>query len=41
VQGITGATLSTREALNSVRKVLAIHRMTLEKYQKNSDLVKR
>lgn len=41
VQGITGATLSTREALNSVRKVLAIHRMTLAKEQKNPDWVKR
>ncbi len=41
VQGITGATLSTREALSSVRKVLAIHRMILAKQQKNPDLAKR
>ena len=41
IQGITGATLSTRGALDSVRKVAAIHRMTLAKKQKNPDLVKR
>jgi len=40
VQGITGATLSTRGALASVRKVLAIHRIILAKHHKIPDLVK-
>ncbi len=41
VQGITGATLSTRGALDSARKVAAIHRLTLTPQQKNPKLVKR
>jgi Na+-translocating ferredoxin:NAD+ oxidoreductase RnfG subunit len=31
VDGISGATLSTRSALNSVRKVMAIHQIMVKK----------
>ncbi len=30
IQGITGATLSTRAALNSARKVLAVYQVMIE-----------
>jgi hypothetical protein len=33
VQGITGATLSTRSALDSVRKVLAVHQVMIKEKQ--------
>jgi hypothetical protein len=35
VQGITGATLSTRAALNSVRKVLAMYQVMIKEKGKN------
>ncbi len=41
VQGISGATLSTQSALSSIRKVIAVHRMTLAENKKHPDVVKR